>query len=117
MTGTRHLLEIYDPEDTYQGPNPLHVTGAGLVRGPECSQYYILELEEPQRIDGHDVRQLAVRPHYDGDPIENPIEGTCTVGIAYNKPGAAYQPGEQYGFRDFCFWSVGKIHKANGHGG
>lgn len=108
MSEKTHLLEIYDAED-YQGPNPLHVTGVGVVEGPEHSKYYVIELDNPIQCENRCIRQLALRPHYDGDPIDRTTGSVCTVGIAFAKPGANYVPGQQYGFKDFCFWSVGKI--------
>ncbi len=113
MSGNSHLLELYDADD-YTGPNPLRATGQGVVWGPEGIKYYILEPDEPLYIDDHTYSQLAVRPNYDGDSIDCPVKSTCTVGIAYSRPGEIFTPGELYGFKDFCFWTVGKIKIANG---
>lgn len=107
-----HILEIYEP-DGYAGPNPLRVTGVGLVRGPERTQYYLLELADPVQDHQVTIGQLAIRPHYDGDPISHAVESVCTVGIALARPGQVFQAGQSYGFADFCFWKVGKIHPAN----
>jgi len=114
MVTNSHLLELYDT-DNYSGPNPIRVSGLGVVWGPEGVKYYIVKMREPLDVDDQSIIQLAVRPHYDGDSIDNPINSTCTVGIAYSRPGCIFIPGEQYGFKDFCFWRVGKIQIANGH--
>lgn len=114
LTNRNYFLEIYD-SDTYEGPNPLEVSGVGLVSGPEHSQYLILKPTQPIQADELSIAQLAVRPHYDGDSIDHAVYSICTVGIAIGKPGATYEPGECYGFADFCFWKVGKITPAN-HG-
>lgn len=110
-----HMLEVYDA-DNLDGPNPIHVRGVYTVRGPESSQYYILEPTEAIRINGADVEQLAIRPHYEGDRIDKAVESVCTVGIALAKPGHTYEADHNYGFADFCFWKVGKIHPSNGDG-
>lgn len=115
MAEKHHMLEIYDV-DGYDGPNPITVTGAGTVQGPENRQYYVLTLREAVHIDGSSVSQLAVSPHYGGDTIRRATDGVCTVGIALPKPGHDFEPGKSYGFSDFCFWKVGKIHPSNGNG-
>ncbi len=107
-----HLLEVYDADDL-NGTNPVRVTGIGTVRGPEKSQYYILEPTESIRIDDVIVRQIAVRPHYEGDQISRAVDSVCTVGIALSRPDRNFEPGQNYGFADFCFWKVGKIHPVN----
>lgn len=114
MTATTHMLEIYDPNH-YDGPNPVTVVGVGTVWGPENRQYYVLEPRAPVRVEGEEITQLAVSPHYSGDEIRRATEGVCTVGIALARSGRHFTPGESYGFADFCFWKVGKIHPANNH--
>jgi hypothetical protein len=109
MSEKSHLLEIYDTEG-YEGPNPVHVTGIGVVHGPERSQYYLVKPDEEVRIEGNNVTQLAVRPHYDGDSIENAVDSICTVGIALTNPETDYTEQKTFGFLDFIFWKVGKIH-------
>jgi len=109
MTDKVYMLEIYDDED-YIGPNPVKLTGQFVVRGPEGSQYYILKPQETLQLEGRTIDCLAIRPHYDGDPINNAIESICTVGIALPSNGSAYQEGITYGFNDFVFWKVGKIN-------
>lgn len=104
----QHILEIYDVEED-PVPSAVKVEGVGVVFGPEGSKYYILRTEEPLPIGGMAITQLAVRPHYEGDPVERASESVCTVGIAYAPGGSGYAPGEQYGFNDFVFWRVGKI--------
>lgn len=109
MSENSHLLEIYDTED-YEGPNPLHVVGIGVVNGPERSQYYLIKPLEEIKIQGKLVTQLAVRPHYDGDSIDNAVESMCTVGIALTNPETDYTEKKTFGFLDFIFWKVGKIN-------
>lgn len=109
MNNKIYMLEIYDDED-YSGPNPVKLVGQFIVRGPEGSQYYILKPHEPVELEGKPVGCLAIRPHYDGDPINNAIQSICTVGIALPKNGADYEEGGTYGFNDFVFWKVGKIN-------
>jgi hypothetical protein len=115
MTAKDHLLEFYDL-DGYTGPNPLRATGIGTVRGPEGSEYYVLKPAEAITVGDQTVNQLAVRPHYKGDRIDRAVNSICTVGIALAKPGTAYEIGRQYGFADFCFWTVGKIHPVESEG-
>lgn len=115
MSTKAHLLEVYDADD-FTGPNPLRLTGLGTVWGPEGVKYYILEMPEPLIVDDRSITQLAVRPNYDSDSIDCPINSTCTVGIAFSRPGEVFTPGELYGFKDFCFWHVGKIKLVNGDG-
>lgn len=104
-----HLLELYDAED-YSGPNPIHVTGVGVVSGPENAEYYVIQLAEPIQLNNESVTQLAIRPHYDGDSVDRAIDSVCTVGITIGKPNQDYIPGYKYGFEDFKLWKVGKIH-------
>lgn len=106
-TAKTYLLEIYDVED-YDGPNPVHVSCTGFIHGPERSQYCILQPDD--RFTGLPFAQLAVRPHYDGDKINRAVESVCTVSISLPASGVTYSPGERYGFADFEFWKVGKIH-------
>jgi len=109
MVDKLHSLEIYDLEN-YSGPNPIRLTGQFVVRGPEGSQYYILNTTEPVELDDRKVEYFAIRPHYDGDPIANAIDSACTVGIALPNNGTVFMEGEVYGFNDFVFWKVGKIN-------
>lgn len=109
MADKTHTLEIYDL-DNHSGPNPIKLVGQFVVRGPEGSQYYILRPDEPMQMEEHLIECLAIRPHYDGDPILNVIESVCTVGIALPVNGASYIEGEVYGFNDFLLWKVGKIN-------
>jgi hypothetical protein len=108
MSNNTYTLEIYDDED-YAGPNPVHLIGQFVVRGPEGTQYYVLKPSTPLMLDGRELSCLAIRPHYDGDPINNAIESNCTVGIALPANGTGYKEGVTYGFNDFVFWKVGKI--------
>ena len=109
MTNNKvHMLEIYDLDD-YVGPNPIRLEGQFVVRGPEGSQYYILKPNEVILLEGRSINCVAVRPHYEGDPISNVLESICTVGIALPCNGVGYEEGVTYGFNDFVFWKVGKI--------
>jgi hypothetical protein len=107
-----HLLEIYDVED-YNGPNPVHVTGVCVVKGPERSEYYILKPDEPISIQDRTIEQFAVRPHYDGDGIVNATDSICTVSITLTKNGTLFDCEHTYGFTDFVNWKVGKICPAH----
>lgn len=109
MGNKMHLLELYDAED-FDGPNPIHVTGVGVVNGPENAKYYVIQLLEPIQLEQIMITQLAIRPHYDGDAVDRAIESVCTVGITFGKPDQYYVPGDKYGFDDFRLWKVGKIH-------
>jgi hypothetical protein len=109
MTNKVHMLEIYDL-DNYAGPNPVKLEGQFIVHGPEGSQYYILKPNDALLLDGRCINCIAIRPHYDGDPIANAMESICTVGIALPCNGSDYQEGTTYGFNDFNFWKVGKIN-------
>lgn len=108
-TDKTYLLEIYDAED-YEGPNPLQVNCLGFVHGPERSQYCILQ---PLSSSDAPAAQLAIRPHYEADKINKIIDSVCTVSISIAKEGMTYVEGERYGFADFEFWKVGKIHPPN----
>lgn len=112
MTGKIHSLEIYDLDDD-SVPNPIKIIGQFIVRGPESSQYYILKPDQPMHLDGRLIECLAIRPHYDRDPIINVVESACTVGIALPNDGATYVEGEVYGFNDFLLWKVGKINPSH----
>lgn len=105
-----YLLEIYDDAGDYEGPNPLHVTCLGFVHGPERARYCVLQpLPSPDTAP----IQLAIRPHYEADKIDRIIESVCTVSISTAREGVTFTPDERYGFADFVFWKVGKIHPPN----
>lgn len=109
-----YLLEIYDAEG-YQGPNPVRVTGKGIVRGPENTEYFVLESAEKILADHEEIHRFAVRAHYRSDSINKLTDNTCTVGIALMPNHAKYfDMTKAYGFDDFIFWKVGKIQPKNG---
>jgi hypothetical protein len=74
----------------------------------------VVQPENPVEIDDRPVTQLAVRPHYEGDPPDRVTDSICTVGIALAPPDHTYVAEQRYGFAEFCFWKVGKIHPSNG---
>jgi len=112
MTKTMHMLEIYDLDD-FTGDNPVILSGNFIVFGPEGRKYYILNLVHPIEYEEQQVSRVAIRPHYDGDPIVKVIESICTVEIALPGSDTDYQEGKGYGFNDFVFWKVGKINPSH----
>lgn len=112
MSNAEHLLEIYDTEN-YSGPNPLRLTGHFTVFGPENSRYYILTPNVEITIHDKPVMQFAVRPRYDQDPIQNVIQGCCTVMINLPPDNIEYAEKKMYGFDGFEFWHAGKISPAH----
>ncbi len=108
-----HLLEIYDAEE-FAGPNPISVTGLGIIKGPENTHYYVIETSDKIQPNGRPITQLALRAHYGGDHIDQVKESVCTVGIAIMKSDCKLDAGKVYGFDDFIFWKVGKLHPKNG---
>ncbi len=109
MNGKMHLLEIYDADD-YEGPNPVRIIGECVIHGPENTPYYIVRPEQPMEYAGGTIEHMALRTHYETDPIDRATGSVCTVGIALTRPGRDYVPGECFGFSDFPFWHVGKVH-------
>ncbi len=116
MEHRTHLLEIYEP-DNFEGSNPLHVTGTGLLRGANGAFYYLIEFEKGSclTIDGEEVCQLLLLPRYSEDPIKNVQESCCTVNVERVLPGAHLEPNTPFSYNDIEHWGVGKIHP-NGNG-
>ena len=116
MTGYKHLLEVYEPYE-YAGPNPVHVLGSGVLRGPNGASYYLLNVEGVLELDEMSVVQLLVLPRYNGDKIERAKQSCCTVNIARVRPDIKLGPGDPFAYTDVTHWGVGKIVPSNGHGG
>ena len=112
MSYSSYILEIYDTED-YSGPNPVKVTGVGIIKGPENSQYLVIEPDEQIMAGTSRSRQLAVRAHYDGDPISHVTDSVATVGIALLSGERELDTDRIYNFNDLKFWKVGKISPRN----
>ncbi len=109
MTEHNYLLEIYDAEE-FNGPNPLTATGMGIINGPENTQYFIVETHKKIQPNGQQINHLALRAHYGEDSIDKVTGSVTTVGIALMKPGQEINTDKTYGFDDFIFWKVGKLH-------
>jgi len=111
MTQSSYMLEIYDTED-YSGPNPVHVTGTAIIKGPENSRYFVLEPQQQMAIGEFTASHLAVRAHYDGDPINHITDSVATVGIALLT--SKLDVDHTYNFNDLKLWKVGKISPLHG---
>ncbi|MFN2308912.1 MAG: hypothetical protein ABR553_04105 [Gammaproteobacteria bacterium] len=116
MSDHKHLLEVYEPYE-YTGPNPVHVLGNGVLRGPNGAAYYLLKIEGVMELDQRSVMQLLVLPRYNGDKIECAEQSCCTVNIARVRPGVTLTPGESFAYSDIAHWGVGKIVPLNGSAG
>lgn len=112
----KHLLEVYEPYE-YTGPNPLHVLGGGLLRGPNGAFYYLLNVEGDVQLNGDPVLQMLVLPRYNGDKIERAEQSTCTVNIECVRSGITLLAGAPFGYADVRHWGVGKIVHLNGSSG
>jgi len=112
MSFSSYVLEIYDAED-YVGPNPVRVTGMGIINGPENSQYFVIEPDHEIVTSKRTTNQLAVRAHYDGDPISHVTDSVATVGIALLSADSEIDSEHTYNFNDLKFWKVGKISPRN----
>jgi hypothetical protein len=108
MTQQQHILEIYEPYD-YQGLNPLVIGGVALLDGPLRNHYYLLELDNPLRIQQQQIRQLLVSPRYNGDRIERAVSSTCTVNISRVAPGTDLTKDSSLSYEEIERWGVGKI--------
>jgi hypothetical protein len=113
MSDHKHLLEVYEPYE-YTGPNPVHVLGSGVLRGPNGASYYLLSIDGILELDETSVVQLLVLPRYNGDKIERAAQSCCTVNIARVRPGVTLNPGEPFAYTDVMHWGVGKIVPING---
>ena len=108
-----HRIEVYEPFE-YDGPNPLMVTGRGLLVTPDKKDAYLLDLRAPLDINGVNYRQVIVRPRYP-DPIERVTESNCTVLILLVKEGCSPEVGSEFQYNDILNWGIGKISlKKNG---
>jgi len=113
MSENCHRIEIYEPFD-FDGPNPLFVSGLGLLETPDKKEAYLLKLQDALEIDGEIYHQLIVRPRYP-DPIERATESNCTVLILLVKQGSTVNSGESFQYNDIVNWGIGKISvKKNG---
>lgn len=108
MNAKTHVIEIYDPND-YAGPNPIKVSGLGVIRGPDKTEYYLLQLRNPVEYNGDMVEQLIVQPRYFGDKILRVINDACTVGIMRVKANKVLQPEVMFEHGSCAFWGAGKI--------
>lgn len=113
MSDCRHLLEVYEPYE-YVGPNPVHVHGRGVLRGPNGASYYLLHIDGIMELDETAVMQLLILPRYNGDKIERARESCCTVNIARVRPGITLGPEAAFAYTDIMHWGVGKIVPTNG---
>lgn len=109
----KHLLEIYEPYE-YEGPNPMRVLGAGVLRGPNGASYYLLGVNGGLQLNDDLVEQLLVLPRYNGDKIERAEQSCCTVNIVRVRPGVRLSPGTPFAYSDVAHWGVGKITPMNG---
>lgn len=109
----KHLLEVYEPYE-YEGPNPMHVLGVGVLRGPNGAFYYLLDVEGDLRLGDDPVLQFLVLPRYNGDKIERAELSSCTVNIERVRPGVHLQAGNAFSYQDVTHWGVGKIVHMNG---
>lgn len=108
MTAQHHLLEIYEPYD-YNGRNPINAEGVGVVRGPNGTTYYLLDLVDPFEVEAETVNQLLLLPRYNGDGIERATCSTCTVNVCRTRAGTRMQADSTVSFEDIRHWGVGKI--------
>ncbi|MBZ0071707.1 MAG: hypothetical protein WCY26_06510 [Thiohalobacteraceae bacterium] len=109
----KHLLEIYEPYE-YEGPNPIHVLGTGVLRGPNGASYYLLGVNGGLQLNDDLVEQLLVLPRYNGDKIERAEQSCCTVNIVRVHAGVRLCPGAPFAYSDITHWGVGKITPLNG---
>ncbi len=108
MGAHKHLLEVYEPYE-YTGPNPVHVLGSGVLRGPNGAFYYLLGIDGEVTLDDIPIEQLLVLPRYNGDKIKRAEESCCTVNIERIRPGIVLTPGGPFSYNDVIHWGVGKI--------
>lgn len=108
MDENQHLLEVYEPYE-YKGPNPISVSGAGILRGPNGAFYYIVAPTSPLQVDSSPVAQFLVLPRYNEDKIQRAEQSTCTVNIATVRPGVTLEHMGPLSYTDICHWGVGKI--------
>lgn len=108
MDAKSHIIEIYDPSD-YVGPNPIKVSGLGVVRGPDKAEYYLLSVRNPFDYKGAKVTQLIVQPRYFGDKIARVVNDACTVGIMRVMSDFELSPEADLAVSSCAFWGAGKI--------
>jgi len=113
MGPQHHLLEIYEPYD-YEGRNPISAEGAGIVKGPNGTYYYLLDLPEPVQVDAETISQLLLLPRYNGDSIERATCSTCTVNVCLSRAGVKMRTDVTFTFEDIQHWGVGKIAPIGG---
>lgn len=113
MSPSKHLLEVYEPY-AFDGSNPIHITGCGLLRGGNGAFYYLVEIDEPLETDSNLLDQLLLLPRYTTDPIKNAQEGACTVNICRVLPGHRLEPNQTFSYNHIEHWGVGKV-TLNGH--
>lgn len=114
---SKHEILISDPWN-FEGPNGdcrLVVDGIGLVNGPSKSnwqgEYYLVELEQPFKIEGSLTIQFLCSPRYTQDSLEQVINGTCIVGIFRIKEGCSLSAGDTIQEVNGSYWGIGSITK------
>ncbi len=112
--GEHHLLEVYEPYE-YEGPNPIRVCGSCVLKGPNGTNYYLLDVDTPVHTADADVAQILVTPRYNGDCISRAEESMCTVNICVVKAGVTLEAESGLQFDDIKHWGVGKITRSIKH--
>ena len=114
---SKHEILISDPWN-FKGPHGdcrLLVDGIGLVNGPNKpnwqGEYYLVELEQPFKIEGSLTIQFLCFPRYTQDTLEQVINETCIVGIARIKEGCSLAAGDTLQEGDVSYWGIGSITK------
>jgi hypothetical protein len=91
------------------------VDGIGLVNGPSKpnwqGEYYLVELEQPFKIEGSLTIQFLCSPRYTHDTLEQVINGTCIVGIFRIKEGCSLSAGDTIQEENGSYWGIGSITK------
>jgi hypothetical protein len=111
MTQAKHILEVYEPY-SYEGPNPVIVSGDRTIKDPAGNLYYLLNLASPVPFDGNHISQVLVLPRYDEDHIERAQTSSCTVNICRVMPGSCVNGEAHFNFDQVHHWGVGKITPA-----
>lgn len=108
MTTVKHYLEVYEPY-SFDGGNPAHVIGNGILRGANGAFYYLVELATPCETENIFIEQLLLLPRYLADSISRAQESACTVNIERVLPGYRLEPNQTFSYNHIEHWGVGKI--------
>lgn len=115
----QHTIRIDEPW-SFEHPNGTHsfeCEAVGMIKGPDLINWqkrsYLLNVLEPFKFDGEEVKQIFCTPRYQGDTLFSVKNTTCIVGISRVKPGTTMQEGDVIEPEKTHYFAIGGISSHN----